>query len=143
MSKPKKGDVVVVNYTGKLKKNGGVFDSTKDKDPFEFEIGQKVVIPKFEEAVKGLEEGESTTVEIKYEDAYGEYREDLKFEFEKDKLPEEMEPSKGQTLQFKDKEGNPFYATVREIKEEKLLLDPNHPLAGKDLIFDIELVEIK
>ncbi|TYB30631.1 MAG: peptidylprolyl isomerase [Candidatus Mcinerneyibacterium aminivorans] len=144
MAKPEDGNIVVVNYTGKLK-DGTIFDSTngEDRDAFEFKLGENKVIPKFEETVKEMEKGEEKTVEIKSEDAYGEEKDDLIFEMPKSKLPDDLEPQKERTLQMQDNKGNPFYATIKDIKDETLVLDANHPLAGKDLTFEIELVDIK
>lgn len=141
MSEVKNGDTVKVHYTGKLK-DGTVFDSSESRDPLEFTLGQGQLIPGFEKAVIGLTTGDKTTANIPVDEAYGERREDLEINVERSQLPEDIEPSVGMQLQLNQPNGQPVPVTVTDIGEENVTLDANHPLAGEDLIFDIELVEI-
>lgn len=141
MSKAKDGDTVKVHYTGTLE-NGEVFDTSQEREPLEFQLGQGQLIPGFEKAVIGMSEGDSTTVDIPSDEAYGEVREDLVITVPKDQLPEEVEPQVGMQLQVNQQNGQPIPVRVTEIKEEELVLDANHPLAGKDLKFEIELLEV-
>lgn len=141
MSKAKDGDTVKVHYTGTLE-NGEVFDTSQEREPLEFQLGQGQLIPGFEKAVIGMSEGDSTTVDIPSDEAYGEVREDLVITVPKDQLPDEVEPQVGMQLQVNQQNGQPIPVRVTEIKEEELVLDANHPLAGKDLKFEIELLEV-
>ncbi len=144
MSKVKDGDTVKVHYTGKLTEDGTVFDSSEDREPLEFTLGEGQLIPGFEEAVIGMEEGDDTTVEIASEDAYGERREDLELEVAKDDLPDEVDPQVGMQLQMQQQEdGRAIPVQITAVEDDYVKLDANHPLAGKDLTFDIELVELK
>ncbi len=145
MSTVKNGDTVKVHYTGKLN-NGEVFDSSRsdDRDPLEFTLGEGQLIPGFEKAVEGLEEGDSTTVEIPTDEAYGERRDDLELEVAKNELPDNVEPQVGMQLQMQQQEsGQAIPVQITKVEDDKVTLDANHPLAGKDLTFDIELLEIK
>ena len=141
MSKAKDGDTVKVHYTGKLD-NGEVFDTSKEREPFEFKIGGQAVIPGFEKGVVGMGVGDSKTIEISPEDAYGEKKEELVVEVQKSELPEDITPSVGQRLQIKQQDGNPIVVTITDMNEDNITLDANHPLAGYTLFFDVELVEI-
>lgn len=141
MSKVKSGDTVKVHYTGTLT-NGEIFDSSREKEPLEFKLGQGQLIPGFEKAVIGLGEGETTKVEIPSTEAYGEAREDLIVQVPKDKVPGDIEPQIGMQLQVNQPDGQPIPVRITEITDENLTLDANHPLAGKDLTFDIEVVSI-
>lgn len=144
MPKVKDGDTVKVHYTGKLTEDGTIFDSSEDREPLEFTLGEGQLIPGFEEAVIGMEEGDDTTVEIASEDAYGERREDLELEVAKDDLPDEVDPQVGMQLQMQQQEdGRAIPVQITAVEDEFVKLDANHPLAGKDLTFDIELVELK
>lgn len=142
MSKVKDGDTVKVHYTGTLK-DGSVFDTSAEREPLEFTIGEGQLIPGFEKAVTGMEEGEKTKIDIPVEEAYGEAREDLIINVPKDQLPEDVEPEVGMQLQVNQPDGQPVPVRIAEITDEELKLDANHPLAGKDLSFEIEVVEIK
>ena len=141
MSKAKDGDTVKVHYTGKLD-NGEVFDTSKEREPFEFKIGGQAVIPGFEKGVVGMGVGDSKTIEISPEDAYGEKKEELVVEVQKSELPEDITPSVGQRLQIRQQDGNPIVVTITDMNEDNITLDANHPLAGYTLFFDVELVEI-
>lgn len=144
MSKVKDGDTVKVHYTGKLTEDGSVFDSSREREPLEFTLGDGQLIPGFEEAVIGMEEGDDTTVELESKDAYGERREDLELEVAKDDLPDNVDPQVGMQLQMQQQEnGRAIPVQITAVEDEFVKLDANHPLAGKDLTFDIELVELK
>jgi len=137
----KQGDTVKVHYTGKLT-DGTVFDSSRERDPLEFTIGEGQIIPGFEEAVEGLEQGEQTQAEVPAEKAYGERNEQAIIEVEREKLPEDLEPEVGQQLQMQQPDGQPIPVRVTDVSEAKVTLDANHPLAGETLNFEIELVEV-
>ena len=141
MSQAKKDDTVKVHYTGKLS-DGNVFDSSKERDPLEFKVGAGQVIPGFEQAVEGMAVEETKEVTIPSTEAYGPVREELKQEVNKSNLPPELKPEVGMQLSAKNQEGGDMVVTVAEVKDESILIDANHPLAGKDLTFEIELVEI-
>jgi len=142
LSKVKDGNTVKVHYTGTLK-DGSIFDSSVEREPLEFKLGEGQLIPGFEKAVIGMEEGDKTKVEIPVDEAYGAAREELIINVPKDQLPEDVQPEVGMQLQVNQPDGQPVPVRVAEISDEELTLDANHPLAGKDLAFEIELVEIK
>jgi len=133
----KEGSKVKVHYTGKFE-NNEVFDSSKEREPIEFVVGEGNLIKGFENAVMGMEPGQNKTVTINAEEGYGERRKDLVQEIEKEKVPENV--AVGQNLQA-NTPGGPINVEVVEVKENTVVLDANHPLAGKNLIFDIEVVE--
>ena len=133
------GSTVNVHYTGKLK-SGEVFDSSEGRDPLSFTIGSGQIIPGFENAIIGKNVGDKVTIEIEPKEAYGEYREDLLIKVENDQLPGPVEV--GQVLQA-DNGGQPVNVTVKEVNEGHVIIDGNHPLSGKDLIFDIEVVSFQ
>ncbi len=139
----KKGDTVQIEYTGKLN-DGTVFDSTTHEDhshPLEFQVGEKQVLPTFEEEVVGMEEGDEKSFTIEPEDAYGEYNPQLTKEIPRDALGEQkVQP--GMTLAMGLPNGKRALATVKEVGDEKLTIDMNHPLAGKTLNFEIKVVKI-
>lgn len=141
MPKAKAGDNVKVHYTGKLT-DGTVFDSSEGRDPLEFEIGAGMMIKGFDAAVEGMEVGDKVTKEIVAEEAYGEARQDLVFDVPKSNLPEDLKPEVGQQLAMTQPNGQQVPVTVAKVEDEKVIIDANHQLAGKDLVFDIELVEI-
>jgi peptidylprolyl isomerase len=142
LSRVKKGDTVKVHYTGTLD-NGEIFDTSKEREPLEFTLGQGQLIPGFEKAVIGLSVGDSTQVEIPSTEAYGEERGDLIINVPKDQLPDEVTPEIGMQLQVNQPDGQPIPVRITEISESELTLNANHPLAGEDLKFEIELVAIK
>lgn len=143
MSKAKTGDNVSVNYVGKLK-DGKVFDSSENRGPLDFEIGTQTVIEGFEAGVIGMEVGEKKVINIESDKAYGPWREEMTIKVEKDKLPPDLNPEIGQTLQVPQQNNpQPLLVTVTKVEEDSITLDANHPLAGEDLIFEVELVEIK
>jgi len=137
----KNGDRVRVHYTGTLD-DGTVFDTSKEREPLEFVLGAGEIIPGFEAAVLGLKVGEKTTVKMGPEEAYGQRHEEMIFEVERDKFPEDYVPEMGQQLQIPQEDGNTMVVTVTDFNDETITLDANHPLAGENLNFEIELVEI-
>jgi peptidylprolyl isomerase len=141
MKKAKVGDNVKAHYTGKLD-DGTVFDSSRDRGPLEFSIGENQVIKGFEEAVVGMSEGESKTVTVASEEAYGARREDLVITLQRSQIPANVELREGLHLQMRQQDGTVFNVMVSDLSDEQVTLDANHPLAGKDLTFEIELVEI-
>ena len=141
MSQVKDGDQVKVHYTGKLN-DGTVFDSSEGKPPFEFKIGTNSVIPGFESAVKGMAVGDEKTVTIPSQDGYGPVRDELIATVNKSAFPKNIDPTIGQQLQMEQPGGKTINVTIAKIEGEEVTLDANHPLAGKDLTFDIKLVEI-
>ena len=140
-SKAKEGDVVKVHYTGKLK-DKSIFDSSQDGDPLEITLGTGQVIPGFEKAVVGMDVGDSKTVEIAAKDAYGSYRDELVVEIDKERIPEDLSVKVGQQLVLRQAEGPPIRVTVTDMSEQSVTLDANHPLAGQDLTFEVQLMEI-
>jgi peptidylprolyl isomerase len=141
MAEAKPGDTVKVHYTGKLT-DGTVFDSSLNEEPLEFTIGEGQVIPGFEEAVVGMNPGQTKVTKIRPDKAYGSYRDDMVLVVERDRLPEEIHPEVGQQLEMRNPDGTGFVLTVKEVGESNVTLDANHPLAGQDLRFDIQLLEI-
>ncbi len=141
MAAAKSGDKVRVHYTGKLA-DGSVFDSSDGRDPLEFTVGDGSVIPDFDAAVEGLGVGESITREIEAESAYGKYIDELVMEIERTQLPQEIPYEVGRQLQIPQEDGRAAVVTVTGVTDSSVTLDANHPLAGKDLTFQIELVEI-
>lgn len=141
MSNVSAGDTVKVHYTGKLN-DGTVFDSSMDRDPLEFTIGKGQLIPGFENGVIGMATGEKKTVTISCEEAYGKTRDDLVVQIEREKVPSNIEPKPGLQLQIKQPNGSMTDVLITDVTESTVTLDANHPLAGQDLTFDIEVVEI-
>ncbi len=141
MTQAKYGNTVKVHYTGKLD-DGTVFDSSIDRDPLQFTLGDGQMIPGFEQAVVGMSLNESKTVTIPMDQAYGPHREERVTEIERNQFPENMQLEIGQQLQIRQDDGQPFLVSVTDVSESSVTLDANHPLAGKDLTFDIQLVEI-
>ena len=143
MTQAKQGDTVQVHYTGRFQDGGEVFDSSRGREPLEFTLGEGMVIPGFDAGVTGMAVGESRQVQIPSEQAYGPYQPELAGELERDKLPPDLQPEVGMMLQMMHPSGMPFNVTVVDVKPDAIVLDANHPLAGKDLVFDLELVGIK
>ncbi|MCE5323185.1 peptidylprolyl isomerase [bacterium] len=141
MAQAKQGDSVKVDYTGKLK-DGSVFDSSANREPLEFTIGGGHVIPDFEEAIVGMNPGDSKTIEICADRAYGQHHDDMVIEIDKAQFPEDIKPKVGDQLQISQPDGRAAVVVVTEITEDSVTLDANHPLAGQDLTFDIQLVEV-
>ena len=137
----KVGDTVKVHYTGTLT-DGSAFDSSIGREPLQFTLGEGQMIPGFEQAVIGMELGETKTVTIPADQAYGPYYEERVFVISRDQLPAGMEPEVGQKLQMQSTSGQITIVTVTVVSETNVTLDANHELAGKDLTFEIQLVEI-
>jgi peptidylprolyl isomerase len=141
MQQAKKGDTVKIHYHGRLQ-DGSTFDSSEGREPLEFELGSGMVIPGFDDGVSGMTIGEKKTINIPATDAYGEKFDDRIIEFPKTQFPPDMIPEVGMQLAMNNGQGQSIPVVITEVKEEVVVLDANHPLAGKDLIFDLELVEI-
>jgi peptidylprolyl isomerase len=141
MPAAKNGDTVRVHYTGKLK-DGTVFDTSRDRDPIEFKIGDGGIIPGFEKMVLGMEVGDTKTEKIRADDAYGSRRDDRIITVGRDQVPDGIKPKVSQQVQLKGQDGSAIPATIIGVTESDVTIDANHPLAGYDLTFSIELVEI-
>ncbi len=141
MPQAKNGDTVKVHYTGTLT-DGTVFDSSREREPLSFTLGKGQLIPGFEDAVTGMKVGDTTIAKIPADQAYGPMREEMVARVEKGQFPEGLNPEVGQKLQVPQQDGHVLIVTVTEVDETHVTLDANHPLAGKDLVFEIELVEI-
>ncbi len=142
MAQVKKGDTIKVHYKGTLT-DGSLFDSSEGKDPLEFTVGENMVIFGFDNGVLNMAIGDKKTLNIPSMEAYGQVNEDLVIEIPKSELPEELgEISEGMQLNMVNQDGYEIPVEVIEIKEDAIVLDGNHPLAGMDLIFEVELVEI-
>ena len=141
MAKAKNGDKVKVHYTGKLK-DGRVFDSSENREPLEFTLGEGQLIPGFEQAVVGMSPGESKKVDIPCDKAYGPHEQDLVINMDRSQIPDNVELEIGRQLQFRQDTGQIYTFTVTEFDDSSVELDANHPLSGEDLVFEIELVEI-
>lgn len=141
MQQAKKGDKVKVHYHGKLT-DGNTFDSSEGREPLEFEIGGGMVIAGFDDGVTGMKIGEKKTINIPADQAYGPKQEEMIMEFPKDRFPADMVPEVGLQLNMSNGSGQNFPVVIIEVKENEVLLDANHPLAGEELVFDLELVAI-
>ena len=141
MAQVKNGDKVKVHYHGKLT-SGETFDSSAGREPLEFEAGSGMVIKGFDDGVTGMTVGEKKTINIPFDEAYGPRNPDIVIEMPKDKFPKDLDIEVGMSLGMSDPQGQQFEVTIVEIKDDTVLLDANHPLAGQDLVFDLELVEI-
>lgn len=141
MAQAKQGDTVRVHYTGKLE-DGTVFDSSLKRDPLQFEIGKGRLISGFEQAVVGMSPGESRTAKVAVDKAYGPRREEMVLKVDRSKFPEDKEPQVGQQYEMPQEGGQKAIVMVTDVSGENVTLDGNHPLAGKNLVFDIRLLEI-
>ena len=141
MKQVKSGDKVKVHYHGRLT-NGETFDSSEGRAPLEFEVGSGMVIKGFDEGVTGMAVGDKKTINIPYDEAYGPRNPEMVIDMPKDRFPQDMQLEIGMPLAMSDGSGQNFQVIVAEIKDDSVTLDANHPLAGKDLVFDLELVEI-
>lgn len=141
MDQAKQGNTVKVHYTGKLA-DGKVFDTSEGKEPLEFKLGEKQVIPGFEEMVVGMQPGESRSGKIPFDKAYGPRKPELVMTVGRDRLPENVEPKVGDMFKGQRNDGQSVVFTVVDLAPETITLDANHPLAGKDLVFDVTLVEV-
>jgi peptidylprolyl isomerase len=141
MQQVKKGDTVSVHYHGKLT-DGSTFDSSEGRAPLEFTVGSGQVIKGFDDAVLDMQVGDKKTVNIPVQEAYGERSNDMMMEYPLSEFPADMKPEQGMELHMSDDQGRVFPVTIAEVKEDVVVLDANHPLAGQDLVFEIELVSI-
>jgi FKBP-type peptidyl-prolyl cis-trans isomerase 2 len=141
VAQAKNGDAVKIHYTGKLT-DGTTFDSSADREPLEFTLGQGEIIPGFEEAVVGMEPGESKSIQIKADKAYGPHHKELVTEIDREQIPPGMDVQVGQHLELQSEDGKKRVVRVTDITESSVTLDANHPLAGHDLQFDIKLMEV-
>ena len=139
--KAETGQTVRIHYTGKLT-DGEVFDSSRETDPLEFALGSGMVIPGFDDAVTGMTVGESKTVTIPAAEAYGESMPELIQELERDMFPEDMELEEGMEMYGQNENGQDMTFTIAKMEGDKITIDANHFLAGKDLVFDLELMDI-
>ncbi|HEU0112683.1 MAG TPA: peptidylprolyl isomerase [Flavisolibacter sp.] len=142
MQQVQNGDKVKVHYHGKLR-SGETFDSSNGRDPLEFTVGSGQVIKGFDEGVRGMQVGDKKTVEIPVADAYGEKEDERMIQFPLNQFPPDMKPEVGMQLMMSDGSGQQIPVTITEVGTENVVLDANHPLAGHDLIFDLELVSIE
>jgi len=141
MQKVKKGDTIKIHYHGKLS-DGTTFDSSEGRVPLEFEVGSGMVIKGFDEGVEDMAVGEKKSIFIPFAEAYGPVNEEMIIEFPKSQFPPDLTPTVGIQLEMSNTEGHRIPVTIVDVKEETVVLDANHALAGKDLHFDLELVEI-
>ncbi len=141
MTQAKTGDTVKVHYTGTLE-NGTVFDSSLEREPLEFTIGQGQLIPDFEQAIVGMGIKENKTINVQSENAYGPHKAEMIAKVERGQIPPDLKPQVGDQLQMQQPDGQTIRVIVVEADEATITLDANHPLAGKDLSFALELVEI-
>lgn len=141
MGQAKLGDTVKVHYTGKLD-DGTVFDTSVEREPLQFSIGEGLVIPGFEQAVVGMTPGESKRTNIPADEAYGPYRPELVMVVDKERIPTDVSIEVGQMLQISQSNGQAIPVVVTEVSDSQITLDANHPLAGQKLIFDIQLIQI-
>jgi FKBP-type peptidyl-prolyl cis-trans isomerase 2 len=141
MQRVKSGDRVKVHYHGRLT-NGETFDKSEGREPLEFEVGCGMVIKGFDDGVTGMLVGEKKTITIPFNEAYGPKNPEMIIDMPRNRFPQDMELEVGMALAMNDGQGQQFEVVVTQIKEDAVMLDANHPLAGKDLIFDLELMEI-
>jgi peptidylprolyl isomerase len=135
------GDTIKIHYNGRLT-DGTTFDSSAGRSPLEFTVGSGSVIKGFDDGVQGMQVGEKKTIEIPFLEAYGPEDPSMIIEFPVDRLPEDLKPEIGMQLNMNNAEGQQFPVVITGLTDENIILNANHPLAGKDLIFDLELVEI-
>jgi len=141
MPQAQKGDTVRVHYTGTLD-NGHVFDTSENRDPLEFTVGSGQVIPGFDQGVEGLEIGNSKTVTIDADDAYGPRNDDMIVTVQHSQFPDDLNPEIGLQLELRRDDGSVIPAIIIDVTDDDVKIDANHPLAGERLTFEIELVEI-
>jgi FKBP-type peptidyl-prolyl cis-trans isomerase SlyD len=135
------GKKVKFDYT--LTVDGQVVETTQGKQPLDYIHGQNQIIPGLEKQLEGMKVGDSKKIIVKPEDGYGPVMKEAFREFEKSKLPKDVEPQVGMMLELKDPEGNAYPAAISEVKETTVMLDFNHPLAGKELTFDVKVVSVE
>ena len=142
MTAHKSGDTVAIHYTGTLL-DGSTFDSSEGREPLEFEVGSGMIIPGLDRAMPGMEVGDKKIVKIACEDAYGPLNPEMRQAVPREGIPADIPLEVGTQLQMQTPDGQAMPVMVVEVDEATVLLDANHPLAGKDLQFDIEVVSIK
>jgi FKBP-type peptidyl-prolyl cis-trans isomerase 2 len=142
MARAKSGDKVQIHYTGKLE-DGTVFDSSSNREPLEFTIGAGQVIAGVEQAVTGMEPGQTKSATIPPEEGYGPHREEMVATVEREQLPDHLSPTVGQQLSVQQQDGRQFSVTVTDVSDKTVTLDANHRLAGQSLVFDLELVAVQ
>ncbi len=141
MADVQQGDTVKVHYTGTLE-DGTVFDTSREGDPLEFKVGESRIIPGFENAVEGMSPGDSKSAVVPPESGYGRKNTEMVLTVERNRLPEDIDPRPGEQLKLQLRNGQTLTARITAVSDTEVTLDANHPLAGEDLYFDIELVEI-
>ena len=141
MARAKEADTVQVHYTGKLE-DGSVFDTSRDREPLEFTIGEGQVIRGFEAAVTGMEPGETKTATVAPQDAYGDYRDEMAITVDRSRLPDDLNPTTGQRLTVQKSDGEQMTVRVTDVSDSSVTLDANHVLAGRQLVFELQLVQI-
>lgn len=141
MQTVKSGDTVKVHYHGKLT-DGTTFDKSEGREPLEFQVGSGMVIKGFDDGVTGMKVGDKKTIQIPVDEAYGPVNENMLVDFPKANFPPDMVPEVGMQLNMTSQDGQVIPVIITDIKEDSISLDANHPLAGQDLVFDLELVEI-
>ena len=141
MAQVKHGDTVKIHYTGKFE-DGRVFDTSVGREPLEFTVGANQVIPGFEKGIVGMNQDESRTITIPPDEAYGPHHREMVLDIPRNEFPPNIQPEVGQQLELQQPNGQAVIVMVIEVSESCVTLDGNHPLAGKDLIFDIQLIEI-
>ncbi len=142
MSQVKANDTVKVHYTGKLKANGQIFDTSAEREPLEAQLGQGALIPGFEKGLVDMKVNEKKTIEIPKEEAYGEVMQELFHKVPKDQLPGEIKPEVGMGLMAQNPDGTERQLRVAQVADDHIVVDANHPLAGQDLVFELEVVAI-
>lgn len=142
MAEAKKGDTVHIHYTGRLQ-DGTVFDSSREREPISFELGAQKVIPGFEKLVEGMAPGDTKTGTITPEDGYGERRDDMVMDVDRESLPDEIDPEVGQQLQMHTQQGQAVPVQIAKVEDDHITVDANHPLAGRTLEFDVEVIEVE
>ena len=141
MTQAKTGDTAKVHFEGSLE-DGSIFGSTMDEEPFEFTIGQKHMLPGFENAVIGMQKGDTKTITLPPEEAYGLHKKELVHVMNRSGFPKEINLEIGKTLRVRTQDGKYIVVTIKDITEDSIVLDENEPLAGETLTFNIELIDI-
>lgn len=142
MTKVTENATVEVHYTGTLT-DGTVFDSSKDREPLKFTLGQGQLIPGFEAGIMEMAVNEKKIIQIPSAEAYGERNDEMMHEVQKSQLPQEIEPAVGMPLVSQTPDGQEMHFIIADVKDETIVVDGNHPLAGKDLTFEIEVISIQ
>ncbi|HIJ71303.1 MAG TPA: peptidylprolyl isomerase [Planctomycetes bacterium] len=141
MAQAETGDIVKINFTGKLE-DGSIFADTADSEPLEFKLGEGSIIPGIENAVEGMNVGESKSVTISPDQAYGQRQDKLVAGIDRDKFPKDVEPKVGQKFEIPQPQGQSMVVRVVDVSEQTVTVDGNHPLAGRDLTFELQLLDI-